>query len=427
MKVFRLSHPRPAAAVPHSALSSRGDSALVPGPPVAGAGVRVPDRLPVVSRWILSNRRTTAMLHDPRIDDLARQLVNYSVELKEGNKVLIEVYDAPDEMAVALIRAARAAGAVPFVSLRHAVVARELAMHGTGEQYEIAARHALGEMRDMDAYIAVRGSHNITEMVDVPASQMKMVMEKMRPVTNYRVGQTRWVVLRWPTPAMAQQAGMSTEAFEDFYFRVCLLDYAALLPAMHKLKERMDAADQVHITGPGTDLRFSLKGLQAIACGGQRNIPDGECYSAPVRDSVEGVLSYNTPTIYQGQALDNVRLEFSEGRIVKAEASNTGAINKILDSDEGARYIGEFAIGFNREIMHPMRDILFDEKIAGSFHFTPGQAYEGVADNGNRSQVHWDMVCIQRQDYGGGEIRFDGELIRKDGRFVLPELEDLNW
>ena len=367
------------------------------------------------------------MLHDPRIDDLARQLVNYSVELKKGDKVLIEVYDAPDEMAVALIRASREAGATPFVSLRRAAVARELAMHGTGEQYEIAARHALGEMQDMDAYIAVRGSHNITEMVDVPASQMKMVMEKMRPVTNYRVGQTRWVVLRWPTPAMAQQASMSTEAFEDFYFRVCLLDYAALVPAMEKLRDHMSAADQVHITGPGTDLKFSLKGLQAIACGGQRNIPDGECYSAPVRDSVEGVLSYNTPTIYQGQALDNVRLEFEKGKIVKAEANNTGAINKILDSDEGARYIGEFAIGFNREIMHPMRDILFDEKIAGSFHFTPGQAYEGVADNGNRSQVHWDMVCIQREDYGGGEIRFDGRLIRKDGRFVLPELEELNW
>ena len=225
---------------------------------------------------------------------------------------------------------------------------------------------------------------------------------------------------------MAQQASMSTEAFEDFYFRVCLLDYKALLPSMTALKKLMDKARNVHITGPGTDLRFSLKGLKAIACGGDHNIPDGEVFSAPVKDSVEGHITYNAPTVYQGIAFDNVRLEFNQGKIVKATANNTKAINKILDSDEGARYIGEFAIGFNREIREPMRDILFDEKIAGSFHFTPGQAYEGIADNGNRSQVHWDLVNIQRKDYGGGEIQFDGEVIRKDGKFLPRELHPLN-
>jgi aminopeptidase len=241
-----------------------------------------------------------------------------------------------------------------------------------------------------------------------------------------RVNNTRWCVLRWPTSAMAQQAGMSTQAFEDFFFKVCLLDYAALIPAMNSLKKLMDKAKEVHITGPGTDLRFSLKGLKSIVCGGRHNIPDGEVFSAPVKDSVEGVISYNAPTIYQGIAFDSVKLEFSKGKIVKATANNTEAINKIFDSDEGARYIGEFAIGFNREIREPMRDILFDEKIAGSFHFTPGQAYEGIADNGNRSQVHWDLVNIQRPDYGGGEIHFDGLLIRKNGKFVLPELQPLN-
>jgi aminopeptidase len=233
-------------------------------------------------------------------------------------------------------------------------------------------------------------------------------------------------VLRWPTAAMAQQAGMSSEAFEDFFFRVCLLDYKALLPAMNALKKLMDEARNVHIKGPGTDLRFSLKGLKAITCGGTHNIPDGEVFSAPVKNSVEGVVSYNAPTVYQGVAFDNVRLEFKEGRIVNATSNNTKALNKILDSDEGARYIGEFAIGFNREIREPMRDILFDEKIAGSFHFTPGQAYEGVADNGNRSSVHWDLVCIQRPDYGGGEIWFDDVLIRKNGKFLPKALQKLN-
>lgn len=365
-------------------------------------------------------------MHDPRIDQLARQLVQYSTQVKRGNRVWIDCFDVPNSVALALIRAVVEAKGVPVVKLHDTIVTRELMKHATEGQYELLAENNLELMKQMDCYIAVRGSHNISETSDVPPDKMKMVMAKLRPFQNERVNNTRWCVLRWPTSSMAQQAGMSTEAFEDFYFRVCLLDYAALLPAMNALKKLMDKTKEVHITGPGTDLKFSLKGLKAIACGGRHNIPDGECFSAPVKDSVEGVLSYNAPTIYQGIAFDNVRLEFEKGKIVKATANNTAALNKILDSDEGARYIGEFAIGFNREIREPMRDILFDEKIAGSFHFTPGQAYEGIADNGNRSQVHWDLVCIQRPDYGGGEIRFDGKVIRKNGKFVLPELKPLN-
>jgi aminopeptidase len=247
----------------------------------------------------------------------------------------------------------------------------------------------------------------------------------MKPVLDHRVNKTKWVVVRWPTPAMAQLAGMSTEAFEDFYFEVCTLDYARLKPGMNALKKRMEKTDKVHIKGPQTDLRFSIKNIPAIACGGNHNIPDGEVFSSPVRDSVEGVIQFNTPSIYQGTAFDSIRLELSKGKVVDASANNTARLNAILDSDEGARYIGEFAMGFNPYIKLPMRDTLFDEKIAGSFHFTPGQAYE-QADNGNRSQVHWDMVCIQRPEYGGGEIYFDGELIRKDGLFVPEQLKTLN-
>jgi aminopeptidase len=294
-------------------------------------------------------------------------------------------------------------------------------------QYEIISKHLLAEMKDMDAYIAVRGGHNIAENSDVPADRMRLAMKHMRPVLDHRIMKTKWCVLRWPSPSMAQQAGMSTEAFEDFYFNVCLLDYKALIPAMNALKKLMDKTESVEIRGPGTDLRFSIKGLKSIICGGNYNIPDGEVFTAPVRDSVEGFISYNAPTIYQGIPFDSIRLEFSKGKIIKAEAgSKTAALNKILDSDEGARYIGEFALGFHPVIREPMRDILFDEKIAGSFHFTPGQAYDGDADNGNRSQVHWDMVNIQRKDWGGGEVWFDGKLIRKDGVFLPKALEKLN-
>ncbi len=365
-------------------------------------------------------------MHDPRIDQLARQLVRYSTQVKKGDFVWIDCFDVPASVAQAMIRAVVAAKAHPLVHLHDTTVTREMMIHGQEAQYDLIGQHQLELMKKMDCYIAIRGSNNITENSDVPAEQMKMIMAKLRPLQNQRVNETRWCVLRWPTSAMAQQAGMSTKAFEDFYFKVCLLDYAALIPAMNQLKKLMDKAKNVHIKGPGTDLRFSLKGLKSIVCGGRHNIPDGEVFSAPVKDSVEGVISYNAPTIYQGIAFDSVKLEFSKGKIINATANNTAAINKIFDSDEGARYIGEFAIGFNSEIKEPMRDILFDEKIAGSFHFTPGQAYEGVADNGNRSQVHWDLVNIQRADYGGGEIWFDDQLIRKNGKFLAPELKPLN-
>ena len=364
---------------------------------------------------------------DPRYPKLARQLIRHSVQLKKGERILFDLQDVPDDIGIALIREARAVGGLPAMNCQHSRISREMVVGATDAQYEKLAADAMHQMQSTDAYVAIRGAHNIMEMSDIPAAKQALVMEKMRPVLNYRVNQTRWCVLRWPTASMAQQAGMSSAAFEDFYFKVCLLNYKELEPAMDALKNLMDRTKNVHIKGPGTDLRFSIENIHAIPCSGRHNIPDGEVFTAPVKDSVEGKISYNAPTIYRGIPFDNICLTFKKGKVVKATANNTLALNEILDSDPGARYIGEFALGFNREIKQPMRDILFDEKIAGSFHFTPGQAYEGIADNGNRSQVHWDMVCIQRPDFGGGEIYFDGELIRKDGQFLAKDLEGLNY
>ncbi len=364
-------------------------------------------------------------MHDPRFDKLAQVLVEYSTRLKRNETVLIETFDVPDEMTVSLVRAARKAGAIPFTQIQRARVTRELALKASERQLNLTAIHELARMKKMDAYIAIRGSNNITELSDVPPEQMKLVAKKMRPVNDQRVQKTKWVVLRWPTPSMAQLAGMSSEAFEDFYFDVCTLDYRKLQPGMTALKKLMDKTDRVEIKGPGTDLRFSIKGIGAVICGGDRNIPDGEVFSCPVKDSVQGHVLFNAPTIYQGIGFDNIRLEFRDGKVVKATSNQTEKLNKILDADPGARYIGEFSLGFNPYVLHPMRDILFDEKIAGSFHFTPGQAYE-EADNGNRSQVHWDMVSIQRPDYGGGEVYFDGKLIRRDGEFLPAPLRSLN-
>jgi aminopeptidase len=362
---------------------------------------------------------------EPNYSKLAKVLTGFSTNLQKGERVLIDAFDIPQAMVVALVRAARELGAIPFVNLQDARISRELVNDIDVEQYETQATWELARMQKMDAYIAVRGSDNIFEMSDVDPAKASRVMKAMKAVLDYRVNKTKWVILRWPTPAMAQQAMMSTESFEDFFFRVCTQDYSRMVEGMQSLETLMANTDQVHLKGPDTDLRFSIKGIGAVACGGSHNIPDGEVFSCPVKDSVEGEITYNAPTIYQGVSFDRIHLKFEKGKIVHADGSNAERLNEILDSDAGARYIGEFAIGFNPHILEPMRDILFDEKIAGSFHFTPGQAYE-EADNGNRSQVHWDMVQIQRPEYGGGEIWFDGELIRKDGLFVTEALKTLN-
>ena len=362
---------------------------------------------------------------DPRFAKLAKLLVHYSTQVKRGDRVLLDMIDVPDEFAIELMRAVRAAGATPFIVVRHTRITREILRGTDGKHAALVRDLELARMKKMQAYIAVRGADNMSENSDVPSDCMALYSRVTRPVLNYRVNHTRWCVLRWPTPSMAQSAGMSTEAFENLYFDVCTLDYAKMARAMVPLHRRMSRADRVQIKGPGTDLRFSIKGIGARMCEGLRNIPDGEVFSCPVKNSVHGVIQFNTPTIYSGTKFENVRLEFKDGKVVKATANNTKRLNEILDTDAGARYVGEFSLGFNPYIKNPMCDILFDEKIAGSMHFTPGQAYK-ECDNGNRSAVHWDMVLIQRRDWGGGQIWFDGELIRKDGLFVPRDLKPLN-
>jgi aminopeptidase len=366
-------------------------------------------------------------MKDTRIEKLAKNLINYSVRLQKGEKVLIENFGLQRELVTALVKEAYAAGGYPFVSLKDHQVDRALLFGAEEEQYNMMAQFEANVMSQMDAYIGLRSGNNINELADVPDEKMKISGRTIgRKVhSEIRVPKTKWVVLRYPTSSMAQLAKMSTEGFEDFYFNVCNLDYGKMGDAMESLVELMNRTDKVHITGPGTDLTFSIKDIPAIKCAGQLNIPDGEVYTAPVRNSVNGVITYNTPSPYQGFTFENVKLTFKDGKIVEASSNDSERINKIFDTDEGARYIGEFAIGVNPYILHPMQDILFDEKIDGSFHFTPGQCYD-VAPNGNNSNIHWDMVNIQRPDYGGGEIYFDDVLIRKDGRFVLPELEVLN-
>lgn len=364
---------------------------------------------------------------DPRIEKLARNLIRYSTDLKAGEKVLIEITDNGLPLAKALVEEAYRADAIPFCTLKNTQMLRALLLDASPEQLRLIGNWEAERMKAMDAYISIRASENISETSDVPPEQMQAYQQYwIKPVHfDIRVPNTKWCVLRYPNPSMAQLAGMSTEAFEDFYFQVCNLDYAKMAEAMDPLADLMQHTDKVQIVGPGTELVFSIKDIPVIKCAGQLNIPDGEVYTAPVRESVNGVLCYNTPAVYQGVTYENIRLEFRNGKIINATANETEKINKIFDTDAGARYVGEFALGVNPYITKPMKDTLFDEKICGSFHFTPGNAYED-AFNGNKSAIHWDLVCIQTPEHGGGEIWFDDVLIRKDGRFVHPQLAGLN-
>jgi len=366
-------------------------------------------------------------MRDPRNAKLARVIVGHSTRLMPGEAVLIESFDLAEGLVLDLVDAVHEARGIPFVFLRSNTVHRNLVAHGDEAQFRLQAEIELAQMERVQAYVGLRAANNSSELADVPSDRMALYTRMVvKPVhLDYRVNRTRWVVLRYPTPSMAQLANMSTEQFEEFFYRVCTLDYARMSDAMAPLAERMRRTDQVRLVAPGTDLSFSIRGIGVVPCEGRRNLPDGECYTAPVRDSVRGTIRFNTASLYLGTTYTDLSFSFEGGRIVKATGNPQDKLDALLSTDEGARYIGEFSLGFNPYILHPMKDTLFDEKIAGSLHFTPGNAY-AIADNGNRSQIHWDLVLIQRSDYGGGEVWFDGERIRKDGRFVVPELEGLN-
>lgn len=366
---------------------------------------------------------------DPRVTKLAELLVNHSIELTKDDAVLIHAFDVSDEVVSEMVRVCQSKGAQVMVRLESTLVRRQLMLGMTEKNAGTIAASEKFEMERMTAYLAIRGSDNYAELGDIPSDVMTMWSKVYTTpvVFETRVPNTKWVALRWPTSAMAQQASMSTPAFEKFYFDVCTLDYQKMAKACEPLKTLMDSTDQVHIIAPGTDLKFSIKGIGSVPCSGERNIPDGECFSCPVRDSVNGTIQFNTVSLFQGTEFSDIRYEVEKGRIVNASAgTQTAKLNEILDTDEGARYFGEWSLGFNPYVLHPMKDTLFDEKIAGSFHLTPGNAYEGPGGNGNRSSIHWDTVLIQRPDYGGGEIYFDGKLVRKDGLFVLDQLKALN-
>ncbi len=367
-------------------------------------------------------------MKDLRIEKLATNLLTYSVNIQKGENILIEVL-GEDGMPLAkeIIKKTEELGAKPFFNIINYELLRVMLENATEEQIKIYAKHDQARMKDMQAYIGIRATPNNSELNGISKGIMELYNKYYTVPVHFeeRVKNTKWCILRYPNNAMAQMSKMNKDQFEDFFFNVCNLNYSKMSKAMDTLKDLLNKTDKVHILGEGTDLTFSVKGIPAEKYTGTFNIPDGEVATAPVKESVNGYITYNTETNYNGILFNNIKFEFKDGKIIKATANKTKELNEILDTDEGARYIGEFALGLNPYIEKPIGDTLFDEKIKGSFHFTPGDSLE-ESDNGNRSSIHWDIVSIQTPEYGGGEIYFDDVLIRKDGRFVLSELECLN-
>lgn len=362
---------------------------------------------------------------DERIEKLAHLLVHHSVKLKPKEKVLITAPYAAKPLVLSIIKKVYDNGSYPYLDLFDDELSTAINADAEREALEVRAAWDMKKFKDIDASITIVAEENDAEFSDIPAEKMKLIGEVLKEPGDFLIANRRWVLLNWPTPGLAQKAGMSTGKFTDYLLDVCNVDYEKLAESQKPLVSLMEKTDRVRIVSPGTDLTFSIKSIPVIPCAGECNVPDGEVYTAPVKDSVNGTITFNTPSPYNGTVFRNIKLTFRDGKVVEAVSDHTDKLNEILDIDEGARYVGEFAIGLNPLISEPMGDILFDEKICGSIHFTPGAAYD-EADNGNDSSVHWDMVLIQRPEYGGGELYFDDVLIRKDGMFVHEDLKGLN-
>lgn len=362
------------------------------------------------------------------INKLSETIVNYSLELKESDRVLItSTTDEPMPLIKSLIKEITKKKAIPFVRIVNPQIEALLLEHTTDERIEQIKLQEEQNVNNYDAFINIRCTKNEFENINVDSEIIKKRGLATRKSDDIRINQRKWVLLNYPSELDAYKARKNTEDFYHYAFEVMNVDYNQMMKDVEPLVKLMEQTNEVRILGPDTDLTFSIKDIPVIPCCGKCNIPDGEVYTAPVKNSVNGIITYNVPSVYNGNTYNKIRLTFKDGKIIEASSEkDNDKLNKIFDTDEGSRYVGEFSLGINSKILHPMGDILYDEKILGSIHFTPGSAYKD-AYNGNDSSVHWDLVLIQREEYGGGEIYFDHKLIRKDGLFTLPELQHLNY
>ena len=362
-----------------------------------------------------------------KLNSLAKTIVNYSLHLKEDSKVNISFTKEASPLVEEIIKEKKKKKAIIFLDQYDPKLMTLLADTNTKSRIEVLKKKKKLDVELFDAFISIRYTYNDYETKNTPKEMTKNLGAATQEEDDIRINERDWVLLNYPSNVDAYKAKMSTTEFNDFALDVMTVDYRKMSQDIKPLKDLMERTDKVRIISPNTDIEFSIKGMPAISCTGEKNIPDGELYTAPIKESVNGIITYNTPSPYQGNIYNHVSLTFKNGKIINATCEeDDDMLNEIFDTDPGARYIGEFSLGFNPKIFYPMGDILYDEKIMGSLHFTPGRCYKDC-DNGNISSIHWDMVLIQRKDFGGGEIYFDDVLIRKDGKFILDELKQLNY
>ena len=364
---------------------------------------------------------------DERLKKLSNTIVNYSVKVKENDKVLIQYESTKcNPLIKCLIKDIYKNKGIPFVKLIDNELNSLILENSNSNVIDEIVKQKTYEVDNFDVFIRICYTENEYEDKDIKSTIRKELGSKTQEVDDIRINERRWTLLNYPSLVDAYKAHMKYDDFYNYAIDVMNVDYENLSDKIKPLKELMEKTDKVRIVGPDTDLTFSIKGMPAIPCCGTANIPDGELYTAPIKTSVNGVITYNTPSPYHGNIFNNIRLEFRDGQIVNCSTTeHNDLLKEIFDTDEGARYVGEFSLGFNPKITKPMGDILYDEKIMGSIHFTPGRCYDDC-NNGNISSIHWDLVLIQTEEYGGGEIYFDDVLIRKNGKFTLDELKDLN-
>ena len=358
---------------------------------------------------------------DSRIREHASVVVDHSLDLSEGDNLVIDAHPVSEDLVVALHELAADRGVNPLVVQDRLGERYTRAYLRNREEFETPS-HVMALYEEMDAYIAIRGSANVTETSDVDPETNAAYSQAQRPLLDERLSKP-WCLTQYPAAANAQLAQMSTEGYENFVWDAVNKDWDAVKEHQSQMVDILDPADEVHIvSGDTTDVRMSVAGNPTLNDYGERNLPGGEVFTAPVADSVEGEVLFDKPLYHQGREITGVSLRFENGQVVSSSAEkNEALLTEVLDTDEGARYLGELGIGMNRDIDRFTYNMLFDEKMGDTVHMAVGRAYEdtvGEENEQNESAVHVDMIVDMSED---SYIEVDGERVQEDGTFIFEE------
>jgi len=367
---------------------------------------------------------------DPRLEEFAEVLVNRATHVEEGDNVYLLCKSLE---SLPLFREVRRQvikrGGMPHEHLLYDTMNGAGAAdydwfkHADSNQLETLSRAKKQEMEKMDAYIRIGGGDNTQDLSGIHPEKISEWKSTTREILNERLSK-KWVATRFPTKSMAQNAGMSTQEFEEMVFEAVTADYSDISKRNKKVKELVDGAEEVRIKSKDTDIRMSLENREGVSADGKNNIPDGEVFYAPVKDSIEGYISFTYPGVDSGTEVHGIKLWFENGKIVDFQAEkNEDYLEKMINTDEGSKYVGELGLGTNRQITEFTKDTLFDEKIAGTVHMAIGRAYEECAPESkrNESAIHWDIVNDLRSRAGGGKIIVDGKVVQEDGKWIFED------